>query len=254
MVSSAPCPPVTHVHSPSANGVSRFRARSKEQILEIKVNMSGTKSKLLVCPVRGSLGLSALAKDGLTLTEEARRIDLIKFLLSRGYPSGNIAVETVVLKALGESGRNKLRCDVIVYNEPAAHLHHLKLIDRLKKAVIIAELKRESSKKAAGIANQLEPALKQLPGISALGIYWDDVHRILLTKSLSSGPSGSFIEIEQDVIENLPEYKGIYKKKPLVTDVLSAPDNLVAVLMGVANVMRSHGVNDQSTQVKKLMY
>ena len=46
---------------------------------------------LLVCPVRGALGASALAKDGLTPTEEARRVDFLHFLIDdRNYPPEHI--------------------------------------------------------------------------------------------------------------------------------------------------------------------
>lgn len=80
---------------------------------------------LLHCPIRGKLNAAALAKDNLTPTEEARRIDFLNYLLGRGYPKQNIAVETVVLKGLGESGRNKLRADVIVYDVSLANIHAL---------------------------------------------------------------------------------------------------------------------------------
>lgn len=102
---------------------------------------------LLHCPLRGQLSVTALAKDGLTVTEEARRIDFINFLLKRKYPPENIAVETVILKKLGESGRNKLRCDVIVYDLPVTHTKSIPLEDRLNHALLVAEIKRESDKK-----------------------------------------------------------------------------------------------------------
>jgi len=40
----------------------------------------------LHCPIRGTLAVSAKAADGLTFTEEKRRIDCIRFLLEKGYP------------------------------------------------------------------------------------------------------------------------------------------------------------------------
>jgi type I restriction enzyme M protein len=88
----------------------------------------------------------ALAKDGLTATEEARRIDFLRFLLERDYPEQNIAVETLIIKELGESGRNKLRSDVIVYNSATNELQDLPLADRLKRAILVAEIKRDSKK------------------------------------------------------------------------------------------------------------
>ena len=53
---------------------------------------------LLVCPVRGPLGARTLAKDGLTSTEEARRVDFLRFLIDeRNYPIGHVRVEVVTL-------------------------------------------------------------------------------------------------------------------------------------------------------------
>lgn len=91
---------------------------------------------VLTCPIRGKLKIGALAKDGLTISEEARRIDFIKFLIKRKYPKANIDVETVVIKDIGESGRNKVRCDVIVYKEPVDRVSSLPLSDKLKKSII----------------------------------------------------------------------------------------------------------------------
>ena len=84
-----------------------------------------SEAKLLTCPVRGSLSISSLAKDGLTTSEEARRIDFINFLLSRKYPKENIAVETIVIRQLGESGRNKVRCDVVAYSVSVSEIKQL---------------------------------------------------------------------------------------------------------------------------------
>src|SRR5688572_23208273 len=134
--------------------------------------MTADQRILLYCPVRGPLNTEALAKDGLTPTEEARRIDLINFLLERKYPRDNIAVETVILKNLGERGRNKLRCDLIVYREPVTELANLPLTEKVARAILVAEVKRDSSRKISGVTCQLEPAMRQLPGMHVMGIYW----------------------------------------------------------------------------------
>ena len=91
---------------------------------------------LLHCPIRGSLNASALAKDGLTPSEEAQRIDFLRYLLRREYPVDHIAVETVVLKRLGESGRNTLRADVIVYDLPTDKANMLEERERLHHALL----------------------------------------------------------------------------------------------------------------------
>jgi type I restriction enzyme M protein len=202
---------------------------------------------LLYCPIRGPLNVLALAKDGLTATEEARRIDFLKFLLDREYPEKNIAVETLIIKELGESGRNKLRCDVIVYGSPVNEVRDLPLAERLKRAIIVAEIKRDSKKSASAWAHQLEPAMRLLPGMKVMGAYWDDLNRLLFTKHLVSNE----LEIFQDTLANLPRYGSAYKRKLLTFQDLSPSHNLVGVLFNIANVMRSHGVNDEHTRYRE---
>lgn len=70
----------------------------------------------LVCPIRGVLDATYFSKDGLKITEEARRIECIKFLLSRKYPKDNFQCETAVIKHIGNSGRNALRADIVIYD------------------------------------------------------------------------------------------------------------------------------------------
>lgn len=206
---------------------------------------------LLTCPIRGQLNASALAKDGLTPTEEARRIDFIRYLLKRDYPVANIAVETVVLKSLGESGRNKLRADVIVYDKPVAQLASLTLADRLDHVVLVAEIKREAARKTSGINNQLIPAMQVMPSTTVLGVYWDDTSQTLLHKSIVRENGQESVRVGQDSLANLPAFGQKYKSKPITLSTLVPPDNLVATLQAIANVMRSKGVNDEQLRYKE---
>ena len=207
---------------------------------------------LLVCPVRGPLGASALAKDGLTSTEEARRVDFLHFLVDeRNYPPDHVHVEVVTLKNLGESGRNLLRADVIVYDRPWAKIVNSNKKEQLGRAILVAEIKRDSSKKVRGISQQLEPALLLLPRLDALGVYWDDENRILFTKSVLNRGQHEEIAISTDSIANLPDYGIAYHSKAITVDTLTKPANLVATLQGLANIMRSHGVNDEQKRYKE---
>ncbi|ELB2078689.1 N-6 DNA methylase [Vibrio parahaemolyticus] len=210
-----------------------------------------TDTVLLTCPIRGPLNVSKLAVDGLTTSEEHHRISFIKFLLKKGYSKDHITVETTLIKNLGESGRNKLRADVIVYDQPASIANKLPQEEKLKNILIVAEIKRESSKKTSGINNQLKPAMMQMPTMDVIGVYWDDTTRLLFTKSLIESDGKVFIDINEDSLENLPNFKEKYRAKPLKYDDLSTPDNLVSILFNVANIMRSHGVNDEGTRYKE---
>jgi hypothetical protein len=62
----------------------------------------------LVCPIRGALEADFFAKDGLTISEEARRIECIKYLLKKGYPSNQIKCETTIIKHIGNKGKNEV--------------------------------------------------------------------------------------------------------------------------------------------------
>ncbi len=205
-------------------------------------------STALHCPVRGELRVDALAKDGLTPTEEARRIDFLEFLLERDYPVENIAVETVVLKKLGAGGKNRLRCDVIAYRRPVVELDHLPLKERIEQAVLVAEIKRDESGKTSGLDCQLEPAMRQLPGMHVMGAYWDDVHRLLFVKQLVKKNGEQFVDVLSDTLSNLPTFRSTYKAKALTYADLDKTANIVGVLFGIANAMRSHGVNDDATR------
>ncbi len=205
----------------------------------------------LHCPVRGPLAVGAWAKDGLTMTEEARRIEFIQFLLSRKYPPENIAVETVILKNLGSEGKNKLRCDVIAYRVPAAEVAHLPIDEKIAKAVLVAEIKRDKAKKLSGITCQLEPAMRQLTAMSVLGVYWDDVHRLLFVKQLLKKNGDEHVEIFQDTLANLPTFRGVYRAKLLTYADLDKTVNVIGTLLDIANAMRSHGVNDDPTRYKE---
>ena len=207
---------------------------------------------LLVCPVRGPLGVSAFAKDGLTATEEAWRVDFLRFLVDeRNYPPEHIRVEVVTVKNLGESGRNQLRADVIVYDCPWSKIANEDYRDQLAHAILVGEVKRESSKKKKGITQQLEPALFLLPRLDTIGVYWDDESGNLFLKSILRRGGHDEVVVSVDSIANLPDFGIAYHSKAIVVDILAKPTNLVATLQSLANVMRSHGVNDEQKRYKE---
>ena len=206
---------------------------------------------LLHCPIRGPLSASALAKDGMTPTEEARRIDFLNFLIDeRDYPAQHIAVETVVLKGLGNDGKKQLRADVIVYDKPVDTYASTPLAERLQDVSLVAEIKREAKMKRKGVERQLEPALLILPNVRTLGVYWDDQNRDLYVKKLVADPT-THIEVHTDTVANLPLWGQEYETKSITANVLTQPANLVATLFELANIMRSHGVNDEPLRYRE---
>ena len=205
----------------------------------------------LQCPIRGPLQAAALAKDGLTETEEVRRIDFLNFLLhERHYPPDNVTVETVILKNLGHDGKKNLRADVIVYDKPKKHYSGIPLEDRWPHILLVAEIKRDARNKQKGIERQLEPALRILPRIDTIGVYWDDQQQELFVKRLTEKPAQQ-LEVHTDNIANLPYWGQQYQAELITVDRLIQPSNLVKTLFELANVMRSHNVNDEALRYRE---
>ena len=201
----------------------------------------------LLCPIRGPLNAEYFSKDGLTVTEEARRIECIKFLLSKNYPRENFQCETVVIKHIGNNGRNSLRADIVIYDIPIIEANALDDTNRNKHVLLVAEIKRESKSKKSGVAFQLEPAMRQSDRTFVLGVYSDDVNRYLYVKQIKDEQ----IIITRDELGNLPEYGNPYRYKKLKYRDLIKPEDITATLMDIANILRSNQVNDDSTRYRE---
>ncbi|MBB5508721.1 HsdM family class I SAM-dependent methyltransferase [Paraburkholderia atlantica] len=135
----------------------------------------------LVCPLRGPLKTAVKAKDGLTYTEEKLRIDLIRHILSLGYAPERIRAETQVFR-IGHAGKNSLRADVVVYDRAWSDISGLSSKEQREHAIMLGEVKRDSSSADSAKQNQLIPALRLLPRNGAIGIYWDDVEQVIFLK------------------------------------------------------------------------
>jgi len=201
----------------------------------------------LVCPIRGQLKATHFAADGLTVTEEARRIDCINFILSRNYQREYIECETTIIRNIGNQGRNSLRADIVVYDIPIAEVKDLIEENRNRHILLVAEIKRESKSKKGAITFQLEPALRQIDRIFAYGVYWDDINRHLYIKQIKDNAT----EIIKDDLGNLPICGNAYKYKQLKYADLIKPEDISATLMDIANVLRSNGINDEGIRYKE---
>lgn len=201
----------------------------------------------LICPIRGPLGAEYFAKDGLTVSEEARRIDCLRFLLKRGYPASHIKCETIIIKHLGNQGRNSLRADIVAFEEPVTHINRLPHDEMLQKIVLVGEIKRESKSKSSAVKHQLEPALRQIDKPNIYGVYWDDINRLLIIKQTKNNQ----VSISKDDLGNLPEFGNPYKYKKLKYNDLIKPEDISATLMEIANVLRSNKINDDATRYRE---
>lgn len=119
----------------------------------------------LVCPIRGILNVEKYSKNGLSFTEEYQRIELVKFLLNKGYEKKDFIFEHNI--NFGSGGKNSLRIDLV-----------LKINS---KFLICCEVKKDNNKKQSAIKHQLEPAMKLLN--STYGVYFDGEDNELIYKS-----------------------------------------------------------------------
>lgn len=163
--------------------------------------MSKGEAALLHCPIRGQLRTPQRAADGLTFTEEKRRIDAIRFLLQRDYPQDHFGIETRILR-FGNAGRNSLRADFCVYEDPWSKVINWPDDRRLKRTVVVAEVKRENTSKQSAIDSQLKPALSMLPDMNAMGVYWDDVEQRFFYRQLEN----NFATIREAPISKMPRW------------------------------------------------
>jgi len=204
-------------------------------------------TNLLVCPIRGKLGTTYFAKDGLTVTEEARRIECIKFLLGKKYPKAHFECETLIIKHIGNAGRNSLRADIVIYDIPQVDAKDLTDAKRNKHIILIAEIKRESKSKKGAVSFQLEPALRQIDNPLVYGAYWDDINRHLFIKKVENNET----VILKDELGNIPVYGNQYKYKRLKYENLIKPEDIAATLMDIANILRSNHINDDATRYRE---
>ena len=162
---------------------------------------SMAESRLLHCPIRGSLRVSQRAADGLTFTEEKQRIDALRYLIQQGYPKDHFGIETILFK-LGNSGRNSFRTDFAIYDQPFADLKRLSVEERLDHLKLIAEIKRDNTNAAQAKATQVRAALLLVPDTRTLGIYWDDVEQRFLYRRIEGRKS----VIHEASISRLPRW------------------------------------------------
>lgn len=190
----------------------------------------------LYCPIRGALKAKLKAKDGLTYTEEKRRIDCINLLLAQGYPNERIEAETVVLK-FGYKGKNSLRADVVVYDRATADVKSLPENERRACMRIVSEIKRDSADSGSAKDDQLKPALNLIPSTDSIGIYWDDVEQTMLFKTLN----GSNIEVKEASIASLPAFGAPLKVVDIHYTDLEPASDLIRMFARLDDILHQAG-------------
>jgi type I restriction enzyme M protein len=190
----------------------------------------------LFCPIRGALKAKLKAKDGLTFTEEKRRIDCINLLLGKGYPKDRIEAETKVIK-FGHKGKNSLRADIVVYDRAVSIVKTLADDKRRGCMKIIGEIKRDSADAESAKTDQLKPAMDLIPSTDALGIYWDDVEQSIFYKKVK----GSDIETREASIAMLPAFGSALAAKDIHYSDLKPDTDLVKRFARLDDILHQAG-------------
>ena len=195
-------------------------------------------SELLHCPVRGSLLVSERSSDGLKYSEEKRRIDLIRFLLAKGYPASHMKIETTLLR-FGNQGRNSFRTDLAVLDRPVSSLpsDFMALREHIR---LIAEVKRDNADAVVAKQTQVLPALGFIDDFSALALYWDNVEQRLFYRSVK----GNKALVRETAATLLPRWGDALEEASLTESDLR-PTNLLELFTRIEDRLHSE-ITDKS--------
>ena len=193
----------------------------------------------LTCPVRGPLSNTGRSSDGLTQNEEYQRVAAIRFLISLGYPKDRFRVE-VVQKKFGNNGRNSFRCDFVVLDGPECNISH-DPDDVLSHAVLLCEVKRDSSKQEWVKQTQVEPMLDFAKRTDAVALYWSkDVVRVLWHEIVDG-----VTETREAPVSALPKYGEKVDVKPLTFSTIHPCPSLVSVFSKIEDVLYNAGLSKE---------
>lgn len=193
----------------------------------------------LVCPVRGLLSNTGRSADGLTQNEEYQRVAAIKHLISLGYPKENFRIE-VVQKKFGNNGRNSFRCDFVVLDQPECNISH-DPDEVLAHAVLLCEVKRDSSKEEWVKQTQVEPMLDFARRVDAVALYWSkDVVRVFWHE-ISDGVT----ETREAPITSIPRYGEKVNVEPLTFGTIRPCPSLVSVFSKIEDVLHNAGLSKE---------
>lgn len=186
----------------------------------------------LICPIRGILATRKRAKDGLKLSEEAFRIEAIRYLIKKGYPKEHFLIEPI-LKRFGNNGRNSFRSDFAVLDVPADSIDTSNVDDVLYHAVLICEVKRDNTKSDYVKSTQVKPMLDFAVHNSTIGLYWDNIEQRVFwietendKKSIKEGP-----------LSYLPTYGSQIKAVSLTFNDLEPADSLLEIFSRLEDIL-----------------
>jgi type I restriction enzyme M protein len=195
----------------------------------------------LTCPIRGPLKAPAKSADGLTPSEEARRIEAINFLLKKGYPKQNFKVEATI-KRFGHGGKNSFRSDLAVLDVPVASIDASKVDELLAHAVLLGEIKRDSAKSAYVKETQVEPMLDFAHTDECIALYWDDVGGRIFWREKKGGKRVS----HEAPAPSMPAFGAKPSVKPLSLDDTQPSDSLLDAFTRIEDTLHAASIDPEA--------
>ena len=200
--------------------------------------LASSEVPLLHCPIRGLLNVQQRASNSLTFTEEKQRIDAVRYILHKNYPAENIGIETTLFK-IGNRGRNSFRTDFAVYDSAFDDIRGKPLEQRLDRLKLIAEIKRDHRDAKSAKATQVKPALRIIPILDTLGVYWDEVEQRFFYKKIE----GNHESIIEAPISKIPVWGDNVGSVELRYADLNSATNLAKIFDELEDALHPHVVD-----------
>lgn len=186
----------------------------------------------IVCPIRGILNTKKRAKDGLRLSEEAYRVEAIRYLIKKGYPKENFLIEPI-LKKFGNNGRNSFRSDFAVLDVPSDSFKTSDIDEVLSHAVLICEVKRDNAKSDYVKDTQVKPMLDFAIKDSTVGLYWDNIEQRVFWIDKNDGIKN----VKEGPLSYLPVFGSRIKATPLTFNDLQPAESLLETFSRLEDIL-----------------
>lgn len=186
----------------------------------------------LTCPVRGQLKATSKSKDGLTPSEEFQRVQAIRHLIRKGYPTENFLVEPVI-KRFGNSGRNSFRSDFAVLDVPIQSVDTGNIDDVLAHALVLCEVKRQNKDSDYVKKTQVEPLLDFAKKDNCIALYWDDVEQRVFWEERSNAVR----ETREGPLSFLPSFGAKVTTKEITFDDTKTTESLTNIFGRIEDIL-----------------
>ena len=189
-------------------------------------------------PHSGQLDAQQRAANSLTFTEEKQRIDALRYLLQRQYPAEHIGVETTLFK-IGHAEKNSFRTDFAIYDVSFDDVRGRPFEERLDHVRLLAEIKRDHESAKVAKATQVKPALRLVPTLGTLGVYWDDIEQRFFFKKVENGRQN----IIEAPISKIPLWGNAVESIQLRHCDLEPAGDLVSIFDELEDILHPHVVD-----------